>query len=162
MALPRGFKLDVDGRTRLGSQLIRLAHRYDRALGEQLARFKIAPNHYEILKLLYAAPEYTLGHSQIAAALGVTLPSVTLAVRKLGAMKLLAGQRGSDRRTRLVSLTVKGAEFLAPLYDRTEQFAESVFSAIDESRARHIEAGIRALLARLSAIEETAEHSTAK
>ncbi len=156
MPLPRGFKLDADSRARLGSQLIRLAHRYDRALTEKLARFKLAPSHYEILKLLYAAPDYSLSHSQLAAAMGITLPSITLAVRKLGAMRLVGQQRATDRRTRLVSLTVKGAEFLAPLYDTTETFAGALFGALPEKNVKQVEASILALLSRLTALQETA------
>lgn len=156
MPLPRNFKLDADGRARLGSQLVRLAHRYDRALAERLARFKLAPSHYEILKLLYAAPDYSLSHSQLAAAMGITLPSITLAVRKLGAMRLLGQQRAADRRTRLVSLSVKGAEFLAPLYDEVESFATELFGALPEKQAAQVNTAIQALLARLSALEDAA------
>lgn len=160
MPLPRGFKLDADSRTRLGSQLIRLAHRYDRALTEKLARFKLAPSHYEILKLLYAAPDYSLSHSQLAAAMGITLPSITLAVRKLGAMRMLGQQRATDRRTRLVSLTVKGAEFLAPLYDSVETFAAELFSAVPDKSATQVNGAIQALLTRLTAMQGTAAAST--
>lgn len=154
MGLPRAFKLDTDGQARLGSQLLRLAHRFDRALTERLARFKLAPTHYEILKTLYAAPDYSLGHTQLAQAMGITLSSITLAVRKLGAMRLVGQQRGTDRRQRVVSLTVKGAEFLAPLYDTTEEFAHELFSALPEKSARQVEAAIQALLARLSAMQD--------
>ena len=38
MALPRNFKLTADHRARLGSQLLRLAKRYERAFTERLAR----------------------------------------------------------------------------------------------------------------------------
>lgn len=155
MALPRNFKLDADGRARLGSQLIRLAHRYDRALTERLARFKLAPSHYEILKLLYAAPDYSLSHSQLAEAMGITLPSITLAVRKLGALRLVGQQRATDRRTRLVSLSVKGAEFLAPLYDSVEAFAAELFSAVPDKSAAHVNSAIQALLTRLTAMQAT-------
>jgi DNA-binding MarR family transcriptional regulator len=160
--LPRHFKLDADGRARLGSQLIRLAHRYDRALAERLARFKLSPTHYEILKLLYAAPDYSLSHSQLADAMGVTLPSITLAVRKLGVMRLIGQQRAQDRRRRLVSLTVKGAEFLAPLYDTVEQFAADLFGAVPDKQAGQVGATIAALLARLSALEKGAVTSQTK
>lgn len=156
MALPRNFRLDADGRARLGSQLIRLAHRYDRALSERLAKFKLAPSHYEILKLLYAAPDYSLSHSQLAQSMGITLPSITLAVRKLGAMRLVGQQRATDRRTRLVSLSVKGAEFLAPLYDQVEAFASGLFSAIGEKQSAQVDAAIQALLVRLSAMQDSA------
>ncbi len=154
MGLPRAFKLKTEGQARLGSQLLRLAHRFDRALTERLARFKLAPTHYEILKTLYAAPDYSLGHTQLATAMGITLPSITLAVRKLGAMRLIGQQRGTDRRRRVVSLTVKGAEFLAPLYDTTEEFATALFSALPEKSARQVEAAIQAVLARLSAMQD--------
>ncbi|MBX3473212.1 MAG: hypothetical protein KF754_02435 [Planctomycetes bacterium] len=162
MPLPRGFKLDADSRTRLGSQLIRLAHRYDRALAERLARFKLAPTHYEILKLLYAAPDYSLSHSQLAEAMGITLPSITLAVRKLGAMRMIGQQRATDRRTRLVSLSVKGAEFLAPLYDEVESFTAQLFAAVPEKGAAPFLAAIQALLARLTAMQEQPNTSAAR
>jgi DNA-binding MarR family transcriptional regulator len=154
MALPRNFKLTADKRARLGSQLLRLAKRYDRALNERLARWQLAPTHYEILKLLYAAPDYSLTHSQIADAMGVTLPSITLAVRKLGALKLLGNQRGEDRRSRIVSLSVKGAELLSVLYESYESFAEDLFTALPDKQADQLEASISALLSRLSAMEE--------
>jgi len=157
MGLPRAFKLDSQGQARLGSQLLRLAHRFDRALTERLARFRLAPTHYEILKTLYAAPDYSLGHTQLAQALGITLPSITLAVRKLGAMRLIGQQRGTDRRQRVVSLTVKGAEFLAPLYDTTEEFATALFSALPDKAAKQVETSIQSLLARLSALQDKAQ-----
>lgn len=156
MALPRSFTLDADKRARLGTQFLRLARRYDRALNERLAPFHLAPTHYEILKLLYAAPEYSRTHSELAAAMGVTLPSITLAVHKLGALKLIGEQRGEDRRRRVVSLTVKGAEFLGPLYDAHERFAEALFSAIPEKSAHAVEGAIEALLVRLTALEAPA------
>lgn len=156
MAMPRSFKMDADQRARLGTQMLRLAHRYDRALNEKLARFSLAPTHYEILKLLYAAPDYTLSHSQLADAMGVTLPSITLAVRKLGAMRLIGQQRADDRRRRLVSLSVKGAEFLGPLYDATESFAGALFGALPEKGAGQVEAAVHTLLARLSAMQDAA------
>ncbi len=156
MALPHGMKINGDGKARLGAQMLRLAHRYDRALGERLARFGLAPTHYEILRQLYAAQDYTLSHSQLAQATGLTLPSITLAVRKLGAMRLIGQQRGEDRRQRLVSLSVKGAEFLAPLYDATEEFAGSLFGALPEKGALQVESAIRALLARLGAMQDAA------
>lgn len=156
MALPRSFKLDADKRARLGTQLLRLARRYDRALNERLAPFHLAPSHYEILKLLYAAPDYSRTHSELAAAMGVTLPSITLAVQKLGALKMIGEQRGEDRRRRVVSLTVKGAEFLGPLYDVHERFAEGLFSAIPEKSATAVESAIEALLVRLTALEAPA------
>jgi len=161
MALPRNFKLSADQRARLGSQLLRLAKRYDRALTERLARWRLAPTHYEILKVLYAAPDYSLTHSQLAAAMGVTLPSITLAVRKLGALKLLGNQRGQDRRSRIVSLSVKGAELLAQLYESYEAFAEDLFTSIPDKSAEHLQAAIQSLLSRLSAMEETRHASAA-
>ena len=155
MALPRNFKLTADKRARLGSQLLRLAKRYERAFTERLARWHLAPTHYEILKLLYAAPDYSLTHSQIAQAMGVTLPSITLAVRKLGALKLLGNQRGEDRRSRIVTLSVKGAETLSVLYETYESFAEDLFTAVSDKSADQLEASIAALLSRLSAMEES-------
>lgn len=156
MAIPQVPKLDSDSRERLGTQMLRLAHRYDRALGERLARFGLAPTHYGLLRQLYAAPDYTLSHSELAQALGLTLPSITLAVRKLSAMRLIGAQRAEDRRRRLVSLSVKGAEFLAPLYDTTEAFASQLFSALPDKGARHVEGAVRALLTRLGAMQEAA------
>lgn len=154
MALPRNFKLTADKRARLGTQLLRLAKRYDRALTERLARWKLSPTHYEILKVLYAAPDYSLTHSQLAEAMGVTLPSITLAVRKLGALKLIGHQRGEDRRARIVSLSVKGAETLSVLYESYEGFAEDLFSAISDKSASQLEKSINKLLSRLSALED--------
>jgi DNA-binding MarR family transcriptional regulator len=154
MALPRNFRLDADQRARLGTQLLRLSHRYERALQDRLARWRLAATHYETLKLLYSAPDYSLTHSELAARLGVTLPSITLAVKKLMALRLLGQQRGEDRRRRVVTLTVKGAELLAPLYDELERFAEEVFQAIPEQGAAKVEAAIARLLSRLSELED--------
>lgn len=154
MALPRNFKLTADKRTRLGTQLLRLAKRYDRALSERLSQWKLSPTHYEILKVLYAAPDYSLTHSQLAEAMGVTLPSITLAVRKLGALKLIGHQRGEDRRARIVSLSVKGAELLSVLYESYEGFAEDLFNAIPDKSADQLEKSIAKLLSRLSAMED--------
>ncbi len=154
MPLPRNFKLDADERARLGTQLLRLAKRFDRALEERLAPWHMGPTHYEILKLLYAAPDYSLRHGQLAQALGITLPSVTVAVRKLTGMGLMGQRRGEDRRERLATLSVKGAEMLANLYDSNEGFAEEVFGAISDKDARLIDRQIGTLLARLSAMQE--------
>ncbi|MCF6229114.1 MAG: hypothetical protein L3J82_10755 [Planctomycetes bacterium] len=154
MPLPTNFKLDADKRARLGGQLLRLAHRYDRALADRLKRWNLSPSHYEILKLLYAAEDYSLRHKDISIALGVTLPSVTLAVRKLGSMKLVGRQTGEDKRERIVSLTVKGAEYLAELYDTHEGFAEDLFTAIGEKSVRNLESSIGKLLMRLTAMAE--------
>ena len=156
MPLPHATKLDANSRARLGLQMLRLAHTYDRALALRLARFKLSPTHYEILKRLYAAPDYTLSHTQLANAMGLTLPSITLAVRKLCAIRLIGSQRDSDRRRRLVSLSVKGAEFLAPLYDATEEFAGELFGALPEKNARQVESAITTLLARLGALQKAA------
>lgn len=161
MALPRNFKLTADKRTRLGSQLLRLAKRYDRALTERLARWNLSPTHYEMLKVLYAAPDYSLTHSQLAEAMGITLPSITLAVKKLSALRLVGHQRGEDRRSRIVSLSVKGAESLSVLYESYEGFAEDLFSAISDKSATQVESAITKLLSRLSAMEETRQTSAA-
>lgn len=161
MALPRTLKLDSDSKSRLGTQLIRLAHRYERALSDRLSRWNLAPTHYELLKLLYAAPDYSATHTSIARAMGVTLPSITLAVRKLGAMKLLGEQRGADRRQRVVSLSVKGAEFLAQLFDAHEGFATELFDALNDQGAAALEKNMQRLLARLSAMEDRAQASAA-
>jgi DNA-binding MarR family transcriptional regulator len=160
MALPRNFKLSADKRTRLGSQLLRLAKRYERALAERLSRWKLSTTHYEILKVLYAATDYALTHTQLAEATGITLPSITLAVKKLGALKLVGQQRGEDRRSRIVSLSVKGAETLSVLYETYEGFAEDLFSAIPERTAGQVEKAITRLLSRLTALEES-EHASA-
>lgn len=154
MAMPRNFKLTADKRARLGTQLLRLAKRYDRALNDRLSRWQLSTTHYEILKVLYAAPDYSLTHSQLAAAMGVTLPSITLAVRKLGAMRLIGAQRGTDRRSRIVTLSVKGAELLSMLYEACEGFAEDLFAAIPDKAAADVEAAITRLLSRLSSMEE--------
>ncbi|MBZ0136612.1 MAG: MarR family transcriptional regulator [Planctomycetes bacterium] len=161
MPLPRNFKLTADKRTRLGTQLLRLAKRYDRALGERLSRWQLSPTHYEILKVLYAAPDYSLTHSQLAEAMGVTLPSITLAVRKLGALKLVGAQRAKDRRSRIVSLGVKGAELLSVLYESYEGFAEDLFNAIPDKSADKLDAVITRLLSRLSAMEDARVASAA-
>ncbi len=157
MALPRNLKLSGD---RIGSQLLRLANRYDRALSERLAPWRLSPSHYEMLKLLYAAPDYSLTHSQLAHATGVTLPSITLAVKKLGAMRMVGSQRGEDRRSRVATLTVKGAETLAALYDRHEQFSEALFSQLGGKGADAVQQAIQRLLSRLSEIEDE-RHSLA-
>jgi DNA-binding MarR family transcriptional regulator len=154
MALPRNLKFSSDRRARLGGQLLRLAKRYDKELAERLAPFRLAPTHYEILKLLYAAPDYSLSNSRLAEALGVTLPSITLAVKKLSTLKMVGSQRGEDRRERVVTLTVKGAEMLALLYDRYEQFAEDLFGAIDEKQAASLERSIGRLLSRLTEMQD--------
>lgn len=154
MALPRNFKLTADKRARLGTQLLRLAKRYERALSDRLARWKLSPTHYEILKVLYATPDYALTHSQLAESMGVTLPSITLAVRKLGALRLVGQQRGQDRRSRIVSLSVKGAELLSMLYETYEAFAEDLFTAVPDKSAAQLEDTITSLLSRLSAMEE--------
>ena len=154
MPLPRNFKLTADKRARLGTQLLRLAKRYDRALTERLARWKLAPTHYEILKILYAAPDYALTHSELGKAMGVTLPSITLAVRKLGTLKLVGTQRGTDKRSRIVSLSVKGAELLSILYETYEAFAEDLFTAVSDKSAKQMEDAIGSLLSRLAAMEE--------
>jgi MarR family transcriptional regulator, lower aerobic nicotinate degradation pathway regulator len=161
MPLPTTLKLNADKRSRLGGQLLRLAKRYDRELQERLSRWNLAPTHYEILKLLYAAPDYSMSHSQLAQGLGVTLPSVTLAIRKLGAMKMVGSQRGEDRRRRLVTLSVKGAETLALLYDEYERFAEELFSSIDDRKANSLERTIGRLLSRLSELQDTPNSSAA-
>ncbi|MHC4839550.1 MAG: MarR family winged helix-turn-helix transcriptional regulator [Planctomycetota bacterium] len=153
MPLPKNFKLDADKRTRLGGQLLRLAHRYDRALAERLKHWNLSPSHYEILKLLYAAEDYSLRHKDISQALGVTLPSVTLAIRKLGSMKLVGRQKGEDKRERIVSLTVKGAEYLGELYDSHEGFAEDLFTAISAKSATNLGSSIGKLLTRLTVLE---------
>ena len=154
MPLPRNFRLDADAKARLGTQLLRLAKRYDRALSERLSRWSLAPTHYEILKLLYAAEDYSLSHSQVADALGVTLPSVTLAVKKLCALKLVGRRRGRDRRERIVTLAVKGAEFLAILYQEYESFAEDLFTSIPDRAAKNLDRTIASLLSRLSALQD--------
>lgn len=154
MPLPRAITTDRNDRSRLGLQLLRLAHRYDRALCGRLARFGLSPTHYEILKLLYAAPDYSLSHSQLAQATGITLPSITLAVRKLCAMRMIGQQRAEDRRCRIVTLSVKGAEFLAPLYDTTESFSGELFGALPGKGAVQMETAIRSLLAQLSAMQD--------
>jgi DNA-binding MarR family transcriptional regulator len=154
MALPRNLKIGADRKARLGGQLLRLAKRYDKELAERLAPFRLAPTHYEILKLLYAAPDYSLSNSRVAEALGVTLPSITLAVKKLSALRLVGSQRGEDRRERIVTLSVKGAEMLALLYDRYEQFAEDLFSAIDEKKAAALEQSVARLLSRLTEMQD--------
>lgn len=161
MALPRNFKLTADKRTRLGSQLLRLAKRYERALTERLARWKLSPTHYEILKVLYAAPDYSLTHTQLADAMGITLPSITLAVKKLSALRLVGHQRGEDRRSRIVSLSVKGAETLSILYETYEGFAEDLFSVIPNASAESVQKTIAKLLSRLSALEESRQASAA-
>lgn len=154
MPLPRNLRLNNDVRSRLGGQLLRLAHRYDRALSERLARWHLAPTHYELLKLLYAAPDYSLTHSQVAQAMGITLPSVTLAARKLGALRLVGAQRGNDRRCRVLTLTVKGAEMLGQLYDAHEYFSEALFSSIPDAGTAQLDRAIQRLLARLTELEE--------
>ncbi|MCA8913955.1 MAG: hypothetical protein KDB90_00985 [Planctomycetes bacterium] len=161
MPLPRNFKLDADKRARLGTQLLRLAKRYERALTDRLARWNLAPTHYEILKVLYAAPDYAMTHSQLGAAMGVTLPSITLAVRKLGTLKLVGAQRGQDKRSRIVSLSVKGAELLSMLYETYEAFAEDLFTAIPDRSAKAMEDSIGLLLSRLTAMEEARTASAA-
>ncbi|MDC1142229.1 MarR family transcriptional regulator [Planctomycetota bacterium] len=155
MPLPKNFKLDADKRARLGGQLLRLAHRYDRALADRLKRWNLSPTHYEILKLLYAAEDYSMRHKEIAQALGVTLPSVTLAIRKLGSMKLIGRQKGEDKRERIVSLTVKGAEYLGDLYDTHEGFAEDLFTAISDKSSKNLQASIGKLLTRLTVLEDS-------
>jgi DNA-binding MarR family transcriptional regulator len=154
MALPTHLKLKADHRTRLGTQLLRLANRYDRALAERLSEWRLAPSHYELLKLLYAAPDYSRTHTQLAQAMGVTLPSITLAIRKLGAMRLVGSQRGEDRRSRIATLTVKGAETLALLYDRYEQFAELLFTSVGDPGSAAVEKAVQRLLARLGELED--------
>lgn len=154
MPLPRNFTLSNDNRSRLGAQLLRLAKRYDRALEERLAPWHLGPSHYEILKLLYAAPDYSLRHSQLAQSLGITLPSVTVAVRKLTGLGLIGQRRGIDRRERLATLAVKGAEMLTNLYESNEGFAESVFSSVDDKDAKGLQKVLTTLLARLSALED--------
>ena len=161
MPLPRNFKLDADKRTRLGLQLMRLAKRYDRALTERLTKWKLSPTHYEILKILYAADDYSMTHTQLANAMGVTLPSITLAVKKLGALKLVGHQRGADRRARIVSLAVKGAELLSVLYEEYEGFAEDLFTAISDKSASNLEKSVTRLLSRLTAMEESRQASAA-
>jgi DNA-binding MarR family transcriptional regulator len=154
MALPRNLRLTADNRTRVGSQLLRLANRYDRALSERLSRWRLSPSHYELLKLLYTAPDYSLTHTQLADATGVTLPSITLAVKKLGAMRLVGSQRGEDRRSRIATLSVKGAETLALLYDQYEQFAELLFTSVGDAGSKGLEKAIQRLLSRLSELED--------
>lgn len=161
MPLPARKTMSIDRRARLGGQLIRLANRYDRALSERLARWNLAPTHYEILKALYAAPDYSLTHSRLAEAAGVTLPSITLAVRKLGAMRMIGAQRGEDRRSRIATLTVKGAETLALLFDQHEKFAEAVFTSLNHSGADNLEKSIQRLLSRLTEIGDQAVASAA-
>jgi DNA-binding MarR family transcriptional regulator len=150
MPLPRNLTLSNDERSRLGSQLLRLARRFERALEVKLAPWHMAPSHYEILKLLYAAPDYALRHGALAQALGITLPSVTVAVRKLTSLGLVAQRLGQDRREHYATLSVKGAELLSHLYDASESFANEVFSAIAEKDARGMDRIISALLARLT------------
>lgn len=154
MPLPRNFALSTDDKSRLGSQLLRLAKRYDRALEERLAPWHLGPTHYEILKLLYAAPDYALRHGQLAESLGITLPSITVAVRKLTSLGLIGQRRGIDRRERIASLSVKGAEMLSNLYESNEGFAASVFSSVDDKEAKGLHKVLTALLARLSALED--------
>lgn len=161
MPLPRSFKLNADKRTRLGLQLMRLAKRYDRALSERLSKWRLSPTHYEILKVLYAAPDYSMTHSQLAHAMGVTLPSITLAVKKLGALKLVGHHRGEDRRARIVSLSVKGAEQLSVLYEEFEGFAADLFTAIPDKSAANVEKSVTRLLSRLTAMEEKTKASAA-
>ena len=152
MPLPRNFALNTHEKARLGAQLLRLAKRYDRALEERLAPWHLGPTHYEILKLLYAAPDYSLRHGQLAEALGITLPSITVAVRKLTGLGLMGQRRGLDRRERFATLSVKGAEMLSQLYESNEGFAESVFSSVDDKDARGLARVLTSLLARLSAL----------
>lgn len=154
MPLPAKHNLDADRRARLGGQLIRLANRYDRALSEKLSRWKLAPTHYEILKALYAAPDYSLTHTRLAEATGVTLPSITLAVRKLGAMRMVGAQRGEDRRSRIATLTVKGAETLALLFDQHERFAEAIFTSLSHGATENLEKSIQRLLSRLTELND--------
>lgn len=156
MPLPRNFTLNAPEKARLGSQLLRLAKRYDRALEERLAPWHLGPTHYEILKLLYAAPDYSLRHGQLAQALGITLPSITVAIRKLTGLGLIGQRRGIDRRERIATLSVKGAEILSHLYESNEGFAESVFSSVDDKEARGLARALTTLLARLSALGESA------
>lgn len=156
MPLPRNFSLSADYKTRFGAQLLRLAKRYDRALEERLAPWHLGPTHYEILKLLYAAPDYSMRHTHLAEQLGITLPSVTVAVRKLCALGLIGQRRGHDRRERLASLSVKGAEMLSHLYESNEGFAESVFSCMDDKDARGLQRVLTTLLARLGALQDRA------
>ncbi|MCC6150830.1 MAG: MarR family transcriptional regulator [Planctomycetes bacterium] len=156
MPLPRNFSLSTDEKSRLGTQLLRLAKRYDRALEGRLAPWHLGPTHYEILKVLYSAPDYSLRHSQLGAALGITLPSVTVAIRKLTALGLIGQRRGIDRRERIASLSVKGAEMLSHLYESNEGFAESVFSSVDDKDAKGLQRVLTTLLARLSALEDRA------
>lgn len=156
MPLPRNFRLDADKRARLGSQLLRLAKRYERALSERLSPWGLSSTHYEILKYLYAAPDYSMTHSRIAEAAGITQPSVTLAMRKLAAAGLVGHRRGEDRRQRVASLSVKGAEVLALLYDANEGFAEDLFSALPDKTAEKVGEAIAALLGRLQSLEENA------
>ncbi|MCC6574567.1 MAG: MarR family transcriptional regulator [Planctomycetes bacterium] len=162
MALPGKLRLQGDDRVRLGAQLLRLAHRYDRALELKLAPSGLAPTHFEVLKLLYAAPEYSLRHSELARALGITLPSVTVAIRKLSGAGLIGQRRGSDKRERIASLTVRGAEILATLFDASEDFALNLFGAIAEKEAKSVERGVQALLARLSALEDVRVSAASK
>ncbi len=154
MPLPTKIHHQSDDRVRLGSQLLRLAHRYDRALQCRIAPSGLAPTHFEILKLLYAAPDYSLQHGELARLLGVTLPSVTVAVRKLSGAGLVGQRRGDDRRRRIAALTVKGAEILGVLFDRCEDFAVQLFSALNEKDTRLIERAVGALLTRLSALDD--------
>lgn len=160
MPLPRNFSLNADERARLGTQLLRLAKRYDRALEERLAPWHLAPTHYEILKLLYAAPDYSARHSAIARQLGITLPSVTVAIRKLSGLGLMGQRRGEDRRERIATLSVKGAEMLAHLYDAQEGFAGEIFSLLGDKEAKVIDRQITALLARLTALEDARHGKT--
>lgn len=154
MALPRNLKIDDTAKARVGARLIRLARQYERALSEKLAPWKLAPTHLEVLKFLYTAPDYSATHSQIADATGITLPSVTLAVRKLAALKLVGRDRGSDRRQRIVTLGVKGAEQLGMLYDITSDLSESVFGDLSDADARKLERIADKLLARFIALDE--------
>ncbi|MBP9891130.1 MAG: hypothetical protein KBG84_04435 [Planctomycetes bacterium] len=152
MPLPRNFTLSTDEKSRLGAQLLRLAKRYDRALEERLSPWHLGPTHYEILKLLYAAQDYSLRHGQLAEALGITLPSITVAVRKLTGLGLMGQRRGIDRRERIATLSVKGAEMLSTLYESNEGFADSVFSSVDDKDAKGLARVLTSLLARLSAL----------
>jgi DNA-binding MarR family transcriptional regulator len=156
MPLPRNLVLNTQEKTRLGSQLLRLAKRYDRALEERLAPWHLGPTHYEILKLLYAAPDYSLRHGKLAEALGITMPSITVAIRKLSGLGLMGQRRGLDRRERIATLSVKGAEMLSALYESNEGFAESVFSSVDDKEAKGLSRVLTALLARLSALGDRA------
>lgn len=155
MRLAGNLKLQSDNRVRLGGQLLRLAHRYDRALNSRLAPSGLAPTHFETLKLLYSAPDYSQRHSELARALGITLPSITVAIQKLSRAGLVGQRRGDDARQRIATLTVKGAEILGALFDKSEAFGAELFTSIGEKEARAVERAIVALLARLSALEDT-------